>query len=335
MPPKYINYYSVLGVSKTASEAEIKSAFRKLALKHHPDRNSGNKAAEAKFKEINEANEVLSNPQKRKLYDQLGENYREGQNFTPPPGGGFSAGGGPGFGGEYSRRGGFQYTGQGQGRPDFSQFEGFSDFFNSIFGGAEGFSGAMPGGFENAGGAEQGVYPQQTRSRLDFDAELELSLEDLIRGGRKDLSFSYRTGRKVETKNVSVNLPTGLRGDARLRLKGQGASAQGKTGDLYLKIKIAADPRFVIKGDDLEVKVTVTPWDAVLGAEICVPAIDGPLTIKLPQNSHTGRSLRVSGRGLPKKDGSRGDLYAVIEIDIPHRLTQEQQDLFRKLKNLE
>ena len=311
MPPKYINYYSVLGVSKTASEAEIKSAFRKLALKYHPDRNAGNKASEAKFKEINEANEVLSDPQKRKLYDQLGEDYREGQNFTPPPGGGF----------ERSRPGGFHYTGQGQGRQDFSQFEGFSDFFNSIFGGSE--------GFENAG------YPAQTRSRLDLEAELELSLEDLIRGGRKDLSFSYRAGRKPETKHVSVNLPKGLRDGARLRLKGRGACAQGRTGDLYLNIKIAADARFLIKGDDLEVKVAVTPWDAALGAEISVPAIDGSLKIKLPPNSHTGRSMRISGRGLPKKNSARGDLYAVIEIDIPDRLTQEQQDLFRKLKNLE
>jgi curved DNA-binding protein len=318
MPPKYINYYSVLGVPKTASESEIKSAFRKLALKHHPDRNSGNKNAEAKFKEINEANEVLSDPQKRKLYDQLGENYREGQNFSPPPGGGF----------DRSRHDGFQYAGQG--RQDFSQFEGFSDFFNSIFGGSEMFGGAAPGGFEQAG------YPQQARSRLDLDAELELSLEDLLKGGRKDLSFSYRSGRKTETKNVSVNLPRGLRGGARLRLKGQGAvSPQGNAGDLYLNIKIAGDPRFIIKGDDLEVKVTVSPWDAALGASICVPAIDGPLTIKLPQNSHIGRSMRISGRGLTKKDGTRGDLYAMIEIDIPHNLTQEQLDLFKKLKTLE
>ena len=341
MPPKYINYYSVLGVSKTASEAEIKSAFRKLALKHHPDRNAGNKASEAKFKEINEANEVLSDPQKRKLYDQLGEDYREGQNFTPPQGGGSA------FGGEYLRRGGFQYSGQGpQGRQDFSQFEGFSDFFKSVFGGLEGFDGAAQGGFGNDagfsdGGAnyfggqeEQSGYPQQTRSRLDLDAELELSLEELICGGRKDLSFSYQTGRRPETKHVSVNIPRGLRAGSRLRLKDQGACAQGRTGDLYLNIKIAADARFSIKGDDLEVKVSVTPWDAALGAEISVPAVDGSLKIKLPPNSHTGRSMRISGRGLPKKDGARGDLYAVIEIDIPDRLTQEQQDLFKKLKKL-
>ena len=325
MPPKYIDYYSVLGVSKTASEAEIKSAFRKLALKHHPDRNAGNKASESKFKEINEANEVLSDPQKRKLYDQLGEDYREGQNFTPPQGGGF----------EGARRGGFQYSGQGGEGQDFSQFEGFSDFFNSIFGGSEGFGGAAHGGFGNAGGFEQAGYPQQTRSRLDLDAELELSLEDLIRGGRKDLSFSYRAGRKPETKQVCVNIPKGLRDGARLRLKGQGACSQGRTGDLYLNIRIAADARFSIKGDDLEVKVSVTPWDAVLGAEIPVPAIDGSLKIKLPPNSHTGRSMRISGRGLPRKDGSRGDLYAVIEIDIPDSLSREQQDLFKKLKKLE
>ena len=134
---------------------------------------------------------------------------------------------------------------------------------------------------------------------------------------------------------MCVNIPRGLRAGAKLRLKGQGACAQGRTGDLYLNIKIAADARFSIKGDDLEVKVTVTPWDAALGAEISVPAIDGPLKIKLPPNSHTGRSMRISGRGLPKKDGARGDLYAVIEIDIPDRLSREQEDLFKKLKKLE
>ena len=157
----------------------------------------------------------------------------------------------------------------------------------------------------------------------------------MIRGGRKNLSFSYRAGKKPETKQVSVNIPKGLRDGARLRLKGQGACAQGRTGDLYLNIKIAPDARFSIKGDDLEVKVSVNPWDAALGAEIPVPAIDGSLKIKLPPNSHTGRSMRISGRGLPKKDGSRGDLYAVIEIDIPDCLTREQEDLFKKLKKLE
>ena len=338
MPLKYIDYYSVLGVSKTASEAEIKSAFRKLALKYHPDRNAGNKASEAKFKEINEANEVLSDPQKRKLYDQLGEDYREGQNFTPPPGGGF----------ERARRGGFQYSGQWRERQDFSQFEGFSDFFKSVFGGFENddgfsaggahyFSGRPPKEDGPAFGGESGQSgcPAQTRSRLDLEAELELSLEELLHGGRKDLNFSYHAGRRPEAKHVSVNIPRGLRAGSRLRLKGQGARAQGRTGDLYLNIKIAGDPRFRVKGDDLEVKVPVMPWDAALGAEISVPAIDGSVKIKLPPASHTGRSLRISGRGLPKNGGARGDLYAVIEIDIPDRLTQEQRELFKKLKKLE
>lgn len=315
----YIDYYSVLGVPRTAGEAEIKSAYRKLALKHHPDRNQGNKAAEARFKEINEAYEVLSDQQKRKLYDQFGKEGPGQQGFRPPPGSQHRQ--------HRQGPGGFQQHYQaGQGGPDFSQFGDFSDFFKSMFGGAQ-----EQGGFDpfTPPGDRSG------RGDLDMEAELQLSVEDLIKGGHKQLSFSYRAGRKTETREINVKLPRGLRDGATIRLRGQGREASGGAGDLYLKIRLLPDPRFEIDGDDLRVKVDVAPWDAALGAEISVPSPSGAVTIKLPPCTAAGRRLRLSGRGLPRKDGSRGDLYAVITLALPEKLSPQQLALFRQLKELE
>lgn len=311
----FIDYYALLGVPKTAGEAEIKSAYRKLALKHHPDRNQGNKASEGKFKEINEAYEVLSDPKKRKMYDQFGKDWQGGQGFRPPPpGGGYQ---------QRQQPGGFQYQYQGGQGGGFEQFGDFSDFFKSMFGGAQGM-----GGF---GGMEEG---SGGRSPLDMEAELQLSVEDLIRGGHKQLSFSYRAGRRTETKEISVKLPKGLRDGATIRLRGQGKEAGGRSGDLYLKIRLMPDPRFEIDGDDLRVKLDVFPWDAALGGEISVPSPSGNVTIKLPPGTSAGRQLRISGRGLPRKDGGHGDLYAVISLSLPERLSPQQIDLFKKLKDL-
>ena len=308
----YIDYYALLGVPKNAGETEIKSAYRKLALKHHPDRNQGNKSSESKFKEINEAYEVLSDPQKRRLYDQFGKEGQQG--YRPPPGGPHRQ--------QRQGPGGFQYQYQsGQGGPSFEQFGDFSDFFKSMFGGAQGFEGF--GGMEEQGGG---------RGQLDMEAELQLSIEDLLRGGNKQLSFSYRSGRKTETRDINVKLPKGLRDGATIRLRGQGREAGGRAGDLYLKIRISPDPRFEIDGDDLRVAVEVMPWDAALGAEISVPSPSGPVKVKLPACSGSGRRLRLSGRGLPRKDGSHGDLYAVLSLALPEKLSPHQLDLFRKLK---
>lgn len=313
--PKFIDYYSVLGVPKTAGEAEIKSAYRKLALKHHPDRNQGNKISESKFKEINEAYEVLSDPQKRKTYDQVGENPQESRQGYPP-GGGYQ-----------QRPGGFQYQSHGGQSSGAEQFGDFSDFFQSIFGGA-GAPGRSFGGF---GGLEE---EGSGRSALDMEAELQLSLEDLFKGGHKQLSFSYRSGRKTETRDINVKLPKGLRDGATIRLRGQGKTAGGRSGDLYLKISLLSDPRFEIDGDDLVVKVDVPPWDAALGAEIAVPSPTGPVTVKLPASSWGGRRMRLPGRGLPRKDGTHGNLYVVISLALPEKLSPQQLELFKKLKDL-
>jgi len=313
--PKFIDYYSLLGVSKTAGENEIKSAYRKLALKYHPDRNQGNKTLETKFKEINEAYEVLSDPKKRSMYDQLGPDWQDqGRRPPPPPGGGYQ---------QRQRPGGFQYHYQGGQGGGFEQSGDFSDFFKSMFGGGQGFQ-----GFDGLQGREDG------RSELDMEAELQLSIEDLFRGGHKQLSFSYRSGRKTETKNINVKLPKGLRDGATIRLRGQGKETAGGTGDLYLKIRLLPDARFEIDGDDLTVRVEVSPWDAALGAEISVPAPTGAVTVKLPPGSSASRRLRLGGRGLPRKDGGHGDLYAVISLALPGKLSPQQLELFRKLKEI-
>ncbi len=310
----FIDYYALLGVPKTAGESEIKSAYRKLALKHHPDRNQGNKVSESKFKEINEAYEVLSDPKKRKMYDQFGKEGQEGQGYRPPPGGGYQ---------QRQQPGGFQQQyqyGQGGG---FEQFGDFSDFFKSMFGGAQGAGGF--GGMEESSGG---------RSHLDMEAELQLSVEDLIRGGHKQLSFSYRAGRKTENKDINVKLPKGLRDGATIRLRGQGKESGGRAGDLYLKIKLLPDPRFDVDGDDLKVKVEVLPWDAALGSEVSVPSPSGAVTIKIAPGTSSGRKLRLSGRGLPRKDGGHGDLYAVITLALPDKFSPQQLELLRKLKEI-
>ncbi|OGR70125.1 MAG: hypothetical protein A2089_10480 [Elusimicrobia bacterium GWD2_63_28] len=312
----FIDYYSVLGVPKGAGEGEIKSAYRKLAMKHHPDRNQGNKAAESKFKDINEAYEVLSDPQKRKLYDQFGKEGPQG--YRPPQGSQHRQ--------QRQGPGGFQHHYQsGQGGQGFEQFGEFSDFFKSMFGGGQG-----TGGFDFGGMQEQGG-----RSQLDMEAELQLSIEELIKGGHKQLSFSYRSGRKTENKEISVKLPKGLRDGATIRLRGQGREAGGGAGDLYLKIRVLPDPRFDIDGDDLKVKVDVLPWDAALGAEISVPAPGTPVKIKLPPGAGAGRRFRIPGCGLPRKDGGHGDLYAIISLALPDKLSPHQLDLFRQLKEIE
>jgi curved DNA-binding protein len=317
MSVKYKDYYSLLGIHRNASGEEIKSAFRKLALKYHPDRNPGNKEAELKFKEINEAYDVLSDSKKRKMYDQLGANWQEGQNFTPPPGG-FK----------------YQYK-TNLNQEDFEKFSGFSDFFKSIFGDS-GVFGNMSGRssrWQNFEGFGQDESPTGGRSQLDMEAELEVSLYDILKNTEKELNFTYRTGRKTETRHIKVKLPGGIRDGSTIRLKGQGASGPSRrSGDLYLKIRIKPDNRFRIDGDDIETNVMVMPWDAILGTEIQVPTPEGNMKIKLPPNSHAGRRLRISDRGLMRKDGSRGDIYAVINIDIPENLTSQQIELFKKLK---
>lgn len=340
MSPKYKNYYSVLGITKAATQSEIKSAFRKLALKYHPDKNKGNKVAENKFKEINEANNVLSDSEKRKMYDHLGPNWKDGQNFNPNAGGRQRS----------YRRQQYQSDFGGQG---FGQANDFSDFFQSIFGGNASNQGSDP--FSHY--SPQGFSQNRMQSNLDMEAELDLALEDIISGGQKILSFNYKnpcsvcagqgqtrngicptcrgSGETIAQKTIKVKIPKGIRDNSKMRLKGQGKQeADGRTGDLYIKIHLRNNPDFAVMGDDLETNIRVMPWDAALGADISVPTLNGYVKIKLPANSHTGKMMRIRSKGLPKKDGTKGDLYARITIDIPSSLTQEQTKLLKNLRDL-
>ena len=290
----YHDYYEILGVSREATEKEIKTAYRKLARKWHPDLHQGKdkEAAEAKFKQINEAYEVLSDAEKRAKYDRLGANWRDGQDFQPPPGAeGYSF-----------------YTATG------ADDSGFSDFFEMLFGGG--------GPFTRASGKTR--YGGVVRGR-DAEAEIEITLEEAFHG-------CERTLQKSSGETLTVKIPPGMRSGSRIRLKGQGGEGfrGGTRGDLYLKVNIAPHQFYKVMEEDLETEITLRPEQAVLGAEVTVPTLDGAVKMKVPAGTHSGNRLRLRGKGLPIKNG-RGDEYVRLKIDIPARLTEEEQQLYRQL----
>ena len=307
---EYRDYYRVLGVAKNASAKDIKAAYRKLARKHHPDVNPGNKAAESRFKQINEAYEVLGDPEKRKRYDALGANWD-----AVNRGGATGKGGWPGAGGvrvEYEDLGGGA--------------AGFSDFFRTFFGG--GFSGASGdrGGFAGFPG---GFGDQDPPEVLDAEGEVELTLEELLKGTTREVRVG---GGK---RRVEVRIPPGVREGSRVRVAGEGGhGAGGRRGDLFLRVRIAPDPRFERRGDDLETTVRVPLTIAVLGGEAQVPALDAPVAIRIPPETPVGRVFRLRGQGLPTQGakGGRGDLLATLVIDLPRRLTARQRELFEQLR---
>ena len=325
MAVKFRDYYEILGVPRTASAKEIKDAYRKLARKYHPDMESNaskKKASEDKFKEINEANEVLGDPENRKKYDRLGAQWKNGQEFTPPPGGG--------FGREYTWSG--SGTGGGFSGEEFGG--SFSDFFEAMFGGRRGPTGGPQTGW-GAGAGEGGF----TRA-ADLEAELELPLEDITRGGtrRVTLMAHDQTG-QVRPKELDVTLPRGLRNGDRIRLKGQGAPSGrgGKPGDLFLKIGIKPHPVYHIvedSPDDLQIDLPVFPWEAVLGAEISVPTLAGAVSMRIPPSSQSGQRLRLRGKGLARRDGTSGDLYARLMIVNPKTVIKRGLDLYEELAKI-
>ncbi len=297
---KFRDYYEVLGVARDASQDEIQKAFRKLARKYHPDVNKS-KEAEDRFKEINEANEVLSDPEKRKKYDMLGANYRAGQDFQPPPGweqamGGGAAGGGFHFGGGAN---------------------GFSDFFEAVFGGGSPFGSFASGGM--GGGFGQARQPQQQRQ----EAELVISVEDAFNGAARSLQVSEPRGR---TRSLQVKIPAGSGEGTVIRLAGK----QGEP-DLYLKLKLAPHSRYSVTGSDLTVKLPVTPWEAALGAKVDLPLPDGSIVLSIPAGAQSGGKLRLKGRGLPLKKGGRGDVFAEIRIVVPTALSTKEREIFEQL----
>lgn len=313
MPADFKDYYTILGISRTASEAEIKSAFRKLARKYHPDVASGPEkaAAEEKFKEINEAYEVLSDPEKRRRYDELGADWQ--QHAGPFQ---RSGRGGPGSG---SAAGGADYEFHGT---------GFSDFFERFFGsGRQGFD---PGGDEVWGsGAGSGGAP--SRRGRDIEADLLVTLEECLTGATRELSLRAPGG--PSQSSFQVRIPAGVRDGQRLRVPGHGspAPAGGEAGDLYLRVRLARHPDFRVQGHDLHYDLDLAPWEAVLGGTVKVPVLGSTLSMKVPAGTASGTQLRLRGHGLPVKGGGRGDLLATVRIDVPAELSAEEREHWEAL----
>jgi curved DNA-binding protein len=312
MAVQYRDYYQTLGVAKTASQDEIKSAFRKLARKFHPDTAADKKTAEEKFKEINEAYEVLGDPEKRRKYDEFGANWEHGAGA--PRGGWSQAGGFPGGG-----RGGFE---GGEGVDFEFGGTGFSDFFEQMFG-------ARRGGFRS-GGFQSG--PQRGG---DIEADILVTIEEAFHGSTRQISF--RRTDSSQTQTYTVKIPKGVREGQRIRLAGQGGAgaAGGAAGDLYLRIKLQKHPEYEVEGSDLYRELTVPAWKAVLGGEAEISTLAGRGKLRIPPGSQPGKKFRLTGKGLPKSDGTLGDLYAVLTIDLPVDPSAKEKALWEQLSHLE
>lgn len=317
------DYYTTLGVSKTATEKEIKQAFRKLARKFHPDVNPGDKGAEAKFKELNEANEVLSDPEKRKKYDELGANWRAYENAPPGAGSPFGRGGGSPFGGQ----GGFHNMSQeemadmfGGGGADSP----FSDFFTTFFGGAGG---------EQATGARGGRARTRARKGQDVEHVFELDLEDAIRGSVHKLQLRH----DGHARTVEVRIPAGVTDGSRVRVAGEGGRGTGNaaSGDLFLRVQLKPHPVFEVKGRDVYTRARVSIPIAVLGGEVDVVTPEAKtLRLKIPAGTQSNQRFRLRGHGLPSvgKPDERGDLYANVEVDVPKTLTDVERKYYEALR---
>ena len=333
MPVRYKDYYAALGVSRNASDTDIKKAFRKLAREYHPDVAKNKKQAEEKFKEINEAYEVLGDPVKRKKYDQLGADWASGAEFRPPPGW-ESFGGGPfAGGGARGEEHEFHFGGT-----------GFSDFFEQLFGSRHGRG---PGGF-----AEADFGPERGR---DIEGDLMVTLEEATRGSvrsvsvrraapceqcggtglraRKPCNACGGTGQIAKTETYQVKIPAGVAEGQRLRVAGRGEAGAGGglAGDLYLRVRLARHPDFAVDEHNLIYEAQLAPWEAVLGANISVPTLNGRVNIRIPPGTQSGQKFRVRGRGLPQRDGGSGDLIVVTRIEVPDRVGEAERKLWEQL----
>ena len=296
----YIDYYKVLGINKNATTDEIKSAYRKLARKHHPDLNPNDKEAHKKFQQINEANEVLSDPEKRKKYDQYGKDWQHADEF------------------ERARQQQRQYQSANRGQQEFSgDFGGedFSDFFSSLFGGGNG------GRSRN----------RQTKFRgQDFQAELHLKLRDAYNTHQQMLT--------INGKNLRITIPAGIENGQKIKLKGHGGPgiSGGPNGDLYITFQIADDPMFKRLGNDLYATSEIDLYTAVLGGETTVDTFNGKVKLKISAGTQNGTKVRLKGKGFPvyKQEGHFGDLYITYQVKIPVNLTEKEKQLFTELSKL-
>ena len=324
MAVTYQDYYEILGVSRSASQEEIKKAYRKLAAKYHPDVNK-TKEAEDMFKKVGEAYEVLGDPKNRKKYDMLGHNWKAGDQFDPSNWD---------FGFGRSRRPD-NNTGGAQGGFSFEDLGdlggGFSDFFESIFGGF-GRGGANPFGGADRSGGTAGTAGRSSRGQ-DIQAEVALSLEDAFRGGKRTVTLADPDGPTGKPRNYEITIPEGVRDGQKLRLTGQGspAPAGGKPGDLYITLRINTHPVFRVNGSDIERDLDITPWEAALGASVTVQTVGGKVNMKVPAGARSGTRLRIRGKGLSTASGGRGDFFAVLKIVVPKQLSDRERELFEQL----
>jgi curved DNA-binding protein len=312
MAVKFRDYYEILGVPRSAKEDEIKKTYRKLARKYHPDLNPNDKQAEEKFKEIQEAYEVLSDAEKRRKYDQLGANWKNGAEFTPPPNWG----------------GGFQGTVNMEdlfGRAGQQRSNAFSDFFEMVFGGMGNAAGM--GGFGGGAAGTGSRARTGTRApRAEAETELTLPLDDMHRGTQRKLTVQLGNTEKT----IDVRIPPGARDDSRIRIPAGGPSG----GDLFIRLHQEPHRLFRVNGDDTEVDVAITPWEAALGASVQVPTLDGTADIRVPPGIASGQRIRLRGQGLNIRGGSRGDHYVKLKIVVPKELTEAERKLFEELSKV-
>jgi DnaJ-class molecular chaperone len=297
---EYKDYYKILGVDKNATPAEIKKAYRKLARKYHPDVNPDNEQAEERFKEINEAHEVLTDSEKRSKYDRLGSSWNAYRQSGAP--GGFDWGQWVG--------GGVDLNDLFGGRTRTRTSSGFSDFFEAIFGSSEG---------------------SFARRGQDYTREIEIALEEAYNGTTRILQTS-------DNRRLEVKIPIGAKTGTKIRIKGEGSKGTrgAPNGDLYLRIIVSKHPKFQVDGEDLETTVPINLYTALLGGEIEVPTLRGALRLKIPAETQNGKTFRLKNQGMPKLSDSRqfGNLYVTVSVRLPTKLTREEKELFRDLRDL-
>jgi len=321
MAVDFKDYYQILGVSPKATDDEIKKAFRALARKYHPDVAKDKKTAEEKFKEINEANEVLSNPESRRKFDQLGADWKNGAQSQRPPG-----------------RGGQPFGGQGApGGEDEFQFggTGFSDFFEQFFGRREGGHARGSSPFGSQQFSRGGEEPEPATRGQDIRGDILITLDEVLKGATRAISVrrtNARTGRE-ETTTYQVRIPKGIQAGQSVRVAGKGGegASGGSAGDIYLRVRFAQHPDWQVRGADLMGHLELAPWEAVLGATVPVQTFEGSISIKVPAGFQQGQKLRVRGKGLPSGAAKRGDLYIEVSIQVPAQLGKEEERLWKEL----
>jgi curved DNA-binding protein len=303
---EYKDYYKIMGVKKDATQDEIKRSYRKLARKYHPDV-SKEANAEAKFKEVGEAYEVLKDPEKRAAYDQLGSDWKAGQDFHPPPG--WDAG--------------FEFSQGGEGGPDLG---GFSDFFESLYG----------RGFHTAGSRTQSSRGFRMRGE-DHHAKVMVDLEDSYNGATRSITLQVsgldESGRVVtRPRTLNVRIPKGIRRGQQIRLAGQGGGGHGgaEAGDLYLEVDFNPRSHYSVEGADVYLDLPLAPWEAALGATVKAPTPAGAVELKIPPGSQAGKKLRLKGRGIPSRQP--GDLYVILQIALPPAKNDKQRQIYESMK---